>query len=155
MSSVWKSLMTKTQAFLVLTEKGYGKRTTFSEWRTQKRGGKGVITIKTTERNGKVISAFTVSEADEIVMVSEGGQLARTRANEFREIGRNTQGVRASRLSDGDKLVCASRVLASETNDNSNNTVNDDIESSDPIVSTEENNAESTDSTIPTEENDK
>jgi len=99
---------------LVLTEKGFGKRTTFSEWRAQKRGGKGVITIKTTERNGKVISAFTVNDADEIVMVSEGGQLTRTRANEFREIGRNTQGVRASRLSDGDKLVCASRVLAGE-----------------------------------------
>jgi len=140
---------------LVLTEKGFGKRTTFSEWRVQKRGGKGVITIKTTERNGKVISSFTVNESDEIVMVSEGGQLARTRANEFREIGRNTQGVRASRLATGDKLVCASRVLASEANDNGNNTENDNIESSNPIVSIEENNSESTDSTIHTEENDK
>jgi len=98
---------------LVLTENGYGKRTTFSEWRVQRRGGKGVITIKTTERNGKVVSSFTVRDADEIVMITESGQLVRTRAGEFREIGRNTQGVRASRLSNGDKLVCAARVLQS------------------------------------------
>ena len=130
---------------LVLTEKGYGKRTTFSEWRVQHRGGKGVITIKTNERNGKVISAFTVSDADEIVMVSEGGQLSRTRANEFREIGRNTQGVRASRLSEGDKLVCASRVLAKESgNSDSENDENADNEpngvetDNDDTTSTEE-----------------
>ena len=98
---------------LVLTENGYGKRTTFSEWRGQKRGGHGVITIKTTERNGKVVSAFTVKDDDEVVMVSESGQLQRTRAAEFREIGRNTQGVRATRLAENDKLVCAARVLPS------------------------------------------
>ncbi|NLF40714.1 DNA gyrase subunit A, partial [bacterium] len=96
---------------LVLTENGFGKRTTFSEWRCQSRGGLGVITIKTTDRNGKVVSAFTVKDDDEVVMVTESGQLTRTRASEFREIGRNTQGVRASRLSEGDKLVCAARVL--------------------------------------------
>ena len=139
---------------LVLTEKGFGKRTTFSEWRTQHRGGKGVITIKTTERNGKVISAFTVNEADEIVMVSEGGQLARTRANEFREIGRNTQGVRASRLAKGDKLVCASRVLASETNENAETIEENNIEPADTTVPTEENNIESENTAIPKDDND-
>ncbi len=102
---------------LVLTENGYGKRTTFSEWRGQNRGGKGVITIKTTKRNGKVVSAFTVMDSDEIVMITESGQLCRTRAGEFREIGRNTQGVRASRLADGDKLVCAARVLPEDSTD--------------------------------------
>ncbi|RLD11208.1 MAG: DNA gyrase subunit A [Chlamydiae bacterium] len=143
---------------LVLTEKGFGKRTTFSEWRVQKRGGKGVITIKTNERNGKVISSFTVNETDEIVMVSEGGQLARTRANEFREIGRNTQGVRASRLAEGDKLVCASRVLASESNrtdDKSENNLaeGDNIAAEAEIVSTEVN-VENTESVDDMENND-
>lgn len=96
---------------LVLTENGYGKRTTFSEWRCQKRGGKGLITIKTTARNGKVVSAFVVKDNDEVVMVTQSGQTMRTRAAEFREIGRNTQGVRAARLTEEDKLVCAARVL--------------------------------------------
>lgn len=96
---------------MVITENGYGKRTTFSEYRVQHRGGKGVITIKTNERNGKVVSAFTVQDTDEIVMVTQSGQMTRVRASEFREIGRNTQGVRAFRLEPGDKLVCATRVL--------------------------------------------
>jgi len=104
---------------MVITENGYGKRTTFSEWRVQRRGGTGVITMKTNERNGKVVSAFTVQDTDEIVMVTQSGQMTRTRAGEFREIGRNTQGVRALKLEEGDKLVCATRVLpegASESN---------------------------------------
>jgi DNA gyrase subunit A len=103
---------------LVLTEHGYGKRTTFSEYRCQHRGGKGLITVKTTDRNGKVISAFTVQDADEIVLVTENGQLTRIPAGEFREIGRNTQGVRAFRLAEGDRLVCAARVLPATTNGN-------------------------------------
>ena len=102
---------------MVLTEHGYGKRTTFSEWRCQHRGGKGVITMKTNERNGKVISAFTVQDTDEIVMVTESGQLQRTRASEFREIGRNTQGVRATKMADDDRLVCATRVLPTDASE--------------------------------------
>lgn len=104
---------------LVLTENGYGKRTTFSEWRCQKRGGKGLITIKTTQRNGKVVSSFVVKDNDEVVMVTQSGQTMRTRASEFREIGRNTQGVRAARLAEEDHLVCAARVLpaAAESSD--------------------------------------
>ena len=113
---------------LVLTENGYGKRTTFSEWRVQHRGGKGVITIKTNKRNGKVVSAFTVQDTDEIVMVTESGQLIRTRAGEFREIGRNTQGVRASRLSEGDRLVCAARVLRTADSEEEIETANEGAE---------------------------
>ena len=96
---------------LVLTEQGYGKRTTFHEYHIQRRAGKGLIAIKTTERNGKVVSAFTVDPTTEIVMVTQGGQLIRTRAGEFREIGRNTQGVLAARLDEGDSLVAAARVF--------------------------------------------
>ncbi len=103
---------------MVITENGYGKRTTFSEWRVQHRGGTGVITMKTNERNGKVVSAFTVQDADEIVLVTQSGQLTRTRAGEFREIGRNTQGVRALKLDEDDKLVCAARVLPEGANEN-------------------------------------
>ena len=96
---------------LVLTEQGFGKRTTFHEYHIQRRAGKGLIAIKTTERNGKVVSAFTVDATTEIVMVTQGGQLIRTRAGEFREIGRNTQGVMAARLDEGDSLVAAARVF--------------------------------------------
>lgn len=96
---------------LVLTEQGYGKRTTFHEYHIQRRAGKGLIAIKTTDRNGKVVSAFTVDATTEIVMVTQGGQLIRTRAGEFREIGRNTQGVLAARLDEGDSLVAAARVF--------------------------------------------
>ena len=104
---------------LVLTENGFGKRTTFSEWRVQNRGGKGVITMKTSERNGKVVSAFVVADTDEIVMVTESGQLTRIKVNEFREIGRNTQGVKAVTLANKDLLVCAARVDASMYDGNS------------------------------------
>jgi DNA gyrase subunit A len=134
---------------LVLTENGYGKRTTFSEWRVQNRGGKGVITIKTTQRNGKVVSAFTVVDTDEIVMVTESGQLTRTRAGEFREIGRNTQGVRASRLAEGDRLVCAARVLPEGMTDENGiqpelpgETANEPVEPETEESSSEENASE-------------
>lgn len=107
---------------LVLTEHGYGKRTTFSEYRCQHRGGTGLITIKTSARNGKVISAFTVQDTDEVVLVTESGQLSRISASEFREIGRNTQGVRAFRLTEEDRLICAARVLPASGNGNGNDT---------------------------------
>lgn len=111
---------------LVLTENGYGKRTTFSEYRCQRRGGTGLITIKTTERNGKVVSAFTVQDTDEIVLVTESGQISRVRASEFREIGRNTQGVRAFRLGDADRLICAARVLPANGNANDKDDTSED-----------------------------
>jgi DNA gyrase subunit A len=95
---------------LVITENGYGKRTDFEEYRTQTRGGKGVITIKTNERNGEVVGAHTVRDHDAIMLITSQGQMIRMAISDIRTIGRNTQGVRLINLDEGDKLVSATTV---------------------------------------------
>jgi DNA gyrase subunit A len=95
---------------LVITENGYGKRTNFEEYRTQSRGGKGVITIKTNERNGKVVGAHTVRDHDAIMLITSRGQMIRMPVSDIRAIGRNTQGVRLIHLDEGDHLVSATTV---------------------------------------------
>jgi DNA gyrase subunit A len=92
---------------MAITENGYGKRTSFEEYRTQSRGGKGIISIQTTDRNGKVVSAHAVTDEHRIMLISEGGQMICIGASDLRVIGRNTQGVRLVNLKDGDKLVSA------------------------------------------------
>ena len=92
---------------MAITENGYGKRTSFDEYRTQSRGGKGIISIQTTERNGKVVSAHAVTEDHKLMLISEGGQMICIGASDLRVIGRNTQGVRLFNLKEGDKLVSA------------------------------------------------
>ena len=76
----------------------------------QTRGGKGVITIKTTERNGKVVGAHTVRDNDAIMLITSQGQMIRMPVSDIRTIGRNTQGVRLINLDEGDKLVSATTV---------------------------------------------
>jgi DNA gyrase subunit A len=95
---------------LVITENGYGKRTDFEEYRTQTRGGKGVITIKTSERNGEVVGAHSVRDHDAIMLITSQGQMIRMAVSDIRTIGRNTQGVRLINLQEGDKLVSATTV---------------------------------------------
>ncbi len=92
---------------MAITENGYGKRTSFDEYRTQSRGGKGIISIQTTERNGKVVSAHAVTDEHRLMLISEGGQMICIGADDLRVIGRNTQGVRLVNLKDGDRLVSA------------------------------------------------
>ena len=92
---------------MAITENGYGKRTSFEEYRTQSRGGKGIISIQTTERNGKVVSAHAVKDDHRLMLISEGGQMICIGASDLRVIGRNTQGVRLFNLKAGDKLVSA------------------------------------------------
>ncbi len=92
---------------MAITENGYGKRTSFDEYRTQTRGGKGIISIQTTERNGKVVSAHAVTDDHRLMLISEGGQMICIGASDLRVIGRNTQGVRLFNLKEGDKLVSA------------------------------------------------
>ena len=92
---------------MAITENGYGKRTSFDEYRTQSRGGKGIISIQTTERNGKVVSAHAVTDEHRLMLISEGGQMICIGASDLRVIGRNTQGVRLFNLKEGDKLVSA------------------------------------------------
>jgi DNA gyrase subunit A len=101
---------------MVLTacENGFGKRTPVSEYRLQRRGGSGVINIKTTERNGNVIAMKAVCDTDELMMITQKGILIRTRVEEIRETGRNAQGVKLIRLDEGDKLVAMCKVDAED-----------------------------------------
>ena len=94
-----------TQTILTLSEKGYGKRTVASEYRLQQRAGMGIITIKANKRNGNVVAAIVVSEEDELMVVTSGGQMIRTRVREISVIGRNTQGVKVINLDKGQKVV--------------------------------------------------
>lgn len=96
---------------LTATENGFGKCTPLEDYRSQARGGKGVISIRTTERNGQVVGAVLVNENDEIMLITDAGTLVRTRVNEVRVLGRNTQGVTLIRLGDGESLVGVEPIL--------------------------------------------
>jgi len=99
---------------LTTTANGYGKRTPVESYPVKGRGGKGVITIKTSERNGKVISAIQVEEDDDVMLITNKGTLVRTRVSEISVVGRNTQGVGLIRLHDGEQLVGIARVVELE-----------------------------------------
>jgi DNA gyrase subunit A len=91
---------------------GFGKRTPVDAYRLQRRGGSGVINIKTTERNGNVVGMKAVCDEDELMLITEKGILMRTRVSEIRETGRNAQGVRLIKLDEGDRLVAMAKVDA-------------------------------------------
>jgi DNA gyrase subunit A len=93
---------------------GYGKRTSFDEYRLQSRGGTGVINIKTSDRNGKVVAMKSIRDADELMLITQNGMIVRTGVNELRTIGRATQGVRLITLKEDDKLVAVARVVADD-----------------------------------------
>jgi DNA gyrase subunit A len=92
-------------AVLTATENGYGKRTPINEYTRHSRGTQGMIAIKTSERNGKVVTARLVKPDDEIMLITTGGVLIRTRVNEVREMSRATQGVTLINLDEGEKLA--------------------------------------------------
>ena len=106
---------------LTATEFGFGKRTKIDEYRPQARGGSGVISIKTTHRNGKVVGAIQVTDEDEMMLISDQGTLVRARSIDVSIIGRNTQGVTLINISKGEKLVSVEKIA--ETNEE-----DDDIE---------------------------
>jgi DNA gyrase subunit A len=97
-------------SILVATENGYGKRSPISEYRVTGRGGKGIISIQASERNGKVVAALEVVEDDEVMLITRGGIVVRTPVKGISEIGRNTQGVRLINLEAGDQLIDVARV---------------------------------------------
>lgn len=97
-------------AILTATENGYGKRSSIDEYRITGRGAQGVISIQLSERNGKVIGAVEVFPGDEMMLISDGGTLVRTRVDEISVIGRNTQGVRLINLSEDEKLAGIQRI---------------------------------------------
>ena len=96
---------------LSITELGFGKKTKFKEYRLQSRGGKGIINVKVTTKNGKVMNVLTVQEEDEIIIVTTGAMVVRCPVNQVRTCGRNSQGVRVIRLKEHHKVASAVRVV--------------------------------------------
>ncbi len=100
-----------TTAILTVTEGGYGKRTPVNDYRVQGRGGKGIISVKTTERNGLAVGFLQVRDGDEIMLMAAKGKLLRCKVDDIREVGRNTQGVRVLDLDgDDDRVVGVARL---------------------------------------------
>jgi len=95
---------------LTVSEKGFGKRTPLAEYRITSRGGKGVINLKSTDRNGPVVAALQVTEESDVMIITEYGKVIRVHASEIREAGRSTQGVRLLRLEEGDKIAAAASI---------------------------------------------
>ena len=109
------SVPEKDDTLLIVTENGYGKRTAVSAYRSQKRGGKGIIAIGKSTRNGAVVAAKRVANADELVLISSNGYVTRTAVGDIRRIGRNTQGVRIMALQSDEKLVDAAKIELSSS----------------------------------------
>ncbi len=101
-------------SLLTVCEFGYGKRTDIEEYRKTRRGSKGVINIKTTDRNGKVVIIMAVVDDDELMFITAGGMMLRTDLSAVREIGRATQGVRLIKLDEGDRVVAAAKIAREE-----------------------------------------
>jgi DNA gyrase subunit A len=107
-------------SLLVISEHGYGKRTSFEDYRLQGRGGKGVITLRTTQRNGVVVAALSVRDNDDLMIMTAGGQTMRCPVRDIRVIGRATQGVRLMKLERGeageagDRITDVARIVSEE-----------------------------------------
>ncbi len=105
------SLITSSEGTVLnVTENGFGKRTRLEEFTRHKRGGQGMIAMQTSERNGKLVGAVLVAEHDEIMLISDGGILVRTKVNEISVVGRNTQGVKVIRLGNNEKLIGVDKI---------------------------------------------
>jgi DNA gyrase subunit A len=105
---------------LSVTEQGYGKRTDVDAYRLQSRGGKGVINVKTTSRNGNVVGIMLVNEKSELMVISQYGKIIRINSANIREAGRSTQGVRLLHLENGDRVAAASVIPPEEAVENGN-----------------------------------
>ncbi|WP_339103241.1 DNA gyrase subunit A [Haloterrigena salinisoli] len=117
------------QALLTVTRNGYGKRTRLSEYRTQSRYGKGLIDIKTGDRNGPVTAVKAVDDDDQLVMMSEAGQIVRTRVDEISTVGRNTMGVIVMDVEDGDAVASVDDIPAAAAADADDDAATDADES--------------------------
>ena len=101
-------------SLLVVSEKGQGKRSNIADYRLQKRGGKGIITLKNSVKTGAIVALKEVLEDEELMMITRNGVIIRLPASGIRVIGRNTQGVRVIKLDSGDTLVDVARVVEDE-----------------------------------------
>ncbi|RLB87535.1 MAG: DNA gyrase subunit A, partial [Deltaproteobacteria bacterium] len=107
---VGMEVLTNGKTLMTVTENGYGKRTSIDEYPVQKRGGKGVITIKTTERNGLVVAILAVTDEDDLMLLTDRGKIIRMPVKDISVIGRNTQGVRLITMEPGERVVGAARL---------------------------------------------
>jgi DNA gyrase subunit A len=120
---------------LTITENGFGKRTIVDKFRHQGRGGSGVIAMQTSERNGEVIGALLVSDNDELMIITDGGTLVRTRVAEISVVGRSAQGVRVIRLDEGEKVVGVDRIAGLPDDElNATDDFISDDDSENPII---------------------
>jgi len=125
------SLITSAEGTVLnVTENGYGKRTRLAEFTRHKRGGQGMIAMQTSERNGAVVGATLVNDTDEIMLITSGGVLVRTKVDEISVVGRNTQGVRVIRLDKKEKVVGVDRVDGLDDEDE----LSEQVEGEDLIV---------------------
>jgi DNA gyrase subunit A len=108
---VGMEILNEGATILTVTENGFGKRTRTEEYRSQARGGKGILTIKTTERNGPVVCAYQVTNQDQLMIITEQGKIIRLRVMDISVIGRNTQGVKLMGLGEGEKVVGVARLM--------------------------------------------
>jgi len=109
-----ESLGEEGATILTVTENGYGKRTRTEEYRRQARGGKGILTIKATERNGPVVYSYQVTDQDQLMIITGQGKIIRLRVADISVIGRNTQGVKLINLGEGEKVVGVARLMEEE-----------------------------------------
>jgi DNA gyrase subunit A len=137
---------TPDRTVLVVSEKGYGKRTSVEDYRITNRGGKGVKTINVTDKTGKLVGIMDVAESEDLIITCKSGLTIRMKVADISELGRATQGVKLIRIEEGDEIAAITRIdvkdeagVVSETAD-----INEDI----PVV---ENNPEISDTTIPTD----
>jgi DNA gyrase subunit A len=120
---VGMEVLTHGQTLFVATENGYGKRTSIDEYTIQKRGGKGLITIKTSERNGEVVALLLVEDADDIMLMADSGKLIRMPVDSINVISRNTQGVKLMGMESSERVIGAARLP--EQNDETIDAEND------------------------------
>ena len=111
---------------LVATEKGYGKRTDIIQYRTQTRGGKGVLTMRCTDKTGKMVKIMEVVDSDDLIVITDAGVLMRQPIAAIRTIGRVTQGVRLVKLDDGSIISSITRVMEDAEKDEQDENKNED-----------------------------
>jgi len=113
-SVIGMEILSPDATILTVTERGYGKRTPLDDYRLQKRGGQGVITIRTTERNGQVVGVAQVVDDDQVMLITDGGKVLRCRVSGISTMGRATQGVRVMDLAPEERLVSVARLAESD-----------------------------------------
>ena len=111
---VGAEVLSHGQTLFAVTENGYGKRTSIDEYPVQKRGGKGVISIKTTQRNGKVVGILLVADDDDLMLMTNIGKVIRMQINTISVISRNTQGVKLMGMDADERVVGAARLAEKE-----------------------------------------